>query len=97
MWPCHSVYRETARVERTISLLDFLTAPNTISNIGYIHQLCTFSAAQLSTCQCMHIHAYRAEYMKFLTDSGNELVSSRRWGTDSVNGGFVHARWASVN
>ena len=32
MWPCHSVYRETARVERTISLLDFLTAPATISN-----------------------------------------------------------------
>jgi len=32
MWTCHSVYRETARVERTISLLDFLTAPATISN-----------------------------------------------------------------
>jgi len=32
MLPCHSVYRETARVERTISLLDFLTAPATISN-----------------------------------------------------------------
>ena len=32
LWPCHSVYRETARVERTISLLDFLTAPATISN-----------------------------------------------------------------
>jgi len=32
MWPCHSVYRETSRVERTISLLDFLTAPATISN-----------------------------------------------------------------
>jgi len=32
MWPCHSVYRETAGVERTISLLDFLTAPATISN-----------------------------------------------------------------
>jgi len=32
MWPCHSVYRETARVERTISLLDFLTPPATISN-----------------------------------------------------------------
>jgi hypothetical protein len=32
MWPCHSVYRETARVERTISLLDFLTAPATLFN-----------------------------------------------------------------
>jgi len=31
-WPCDSVYRETARVERTISLLDFLTAPATVSN-----------------------------------------------------------------
>ena len=30
--PCHSVYRETTRVERTISLWDFLTAPYTISN-----------------------------------------------------------------
>jgi hypothetical protein len=27
----------------------------------------------------------------------NELVSSRRWGTDSVNRRFVHRRWASVN
>ena len=27
----------------------------------------------------------------------NELVSSRRWGTDSVNGRFVHGRLASVN
>jgi hypothetical protein len=26
------LYRETARVERTISLLDFLTVPATISN-----------------------------------------------------------------
>jgi len=32
MWPCHSVYRETARVERTKSLLDFLPAPASISN-----------------------------------------------------------------
>jgi len=33
MWPCHSEYRETASVERTISLLDCLTAPATISKI----------------------------------------------------------------
>jgi hypothetical protein len=33
IWPCHSVYRETARVERTISLFDCLTAPATISNM----------------------------------------------------------------
>jgi len=32
MWPCHSLYRETARVARMISLLDFLTARVTISN-----------------------------------------------------------------
>jgi len=32
MWPCHSVYGETAIVERTISLLDFPTVPATISN-----------------------------------------------------------------
>jgi hypothetical protein len=29
---CHSVYRETARVEKTISLLDFFTAPASIFN-----------------------------------------------------------------
>ena len=27
----------------------------------------------------------------------NELVCSWRWGTDSVNGRFVHGRWDSVN
>jgi len=32
MWPCHSVYRETSRAERTTSHLDFLTAAATISN-----------------------------------------------------------------
>jgi hypothetical protein len=31
MLPCHSEYGETASVERTISLLDFLTAPSTSS------------------------------------------------------------------
>ena len=36
MWPCHSVYRETARVERMISLLDLLTAPATISNSTFV-------------------------------------------------------------
>jgi len=34
MWPCHSVYRETAKVERTIPLLDLLAAPATITNTG---------------------------------------------------------------
>jgi hypothetical protein len=34
----------------------------------------------------MHTHACKAEFLKFLTDSANEPVASRRWGTDSVNG-----------
>ena len=36
-------------------------------------------------------------FVVILTDSANELVSSRRCGTDSVNGRFVHGRWDSVN
>ena len=37
MWLCHSVYRETARVKRMISLLDFLTSPAAICNSLWAH------------------------------------------------------------
>jgi len=39
IWPCQSVDRETARVERTISLLDLLTVPATIPNRYLVHAI----------------------------------------------------------
>jgi hypothetical protein len=48
----------------------------------------------------MPVHAHtclQSRVFVILTDSVNELVSSRRWGTDSVNGRFLHGMWASVN
>jgi hypothetical protein len=47
LWPCHSVYRETARLARMISLLDFLTAPATISN----------KSMQLHSPQSNYVHS----------------------------------------
>jgi len=56
IWSSHSVYRETTGVERTISLLDFLTAPATMSN-----RLWTRTAQRMSqsmTFTPIHFYGY---------------------------------------
>jgi len=88
MWPCYSVYRETSRVERTISLLDFLTAPATISN-----RLWTWTAQHLSQSKTFTRIPFFFVFFSFSKVNSRPSVLSFPWGNAICQSHY--SKWAS--